>query len=220
MAKGGLRTAILALLLGFLGLPAFRACYSGLVLIPTTDVTGHWMWAVDLQWQGTSHLFETGAFVVNTEVGIGDRFEAGLDFDLSEGASETVYFNAKYVLLKGTDGRFSAAVGIQNTTKDARSSPYAVATLDLGPFRSHVGMQRTPGADRTDPFFGIDRTFGDRWQLMADYTAGLGNFASAGVGYMRGNWQVVVGSQWPNGGGRPVVVVHVIFMGSLGRRRG
>jgi hypothetical protein len=211
---------LLAMLAAVLVSPPARACYSGLVIIPTTDVTGDWMWAVDIQWQGTSRLFKTDAFVLNTEVGMGERFEMGLDFDLSDGAEDRTLFNAKYVFLKSAKGRFSAALGVQNTTNDFRSSPYLVTTTDWGPLRTHLGLQRTPGEDRTDPILGVDRIVNGKWQFMADYTRGDGNFASVGVGYTFQSWQIVAGAQWPNGDGKPVVVVHVIFWGPLSRKGG
>lgn len=220
MHRRGWKAATGALALFLFLSPSPRACYSGLVIVPTTDVAGDWMWAVDIQWQGYSRLFKTDAFVLNTEIGVGDRFEIGLDFDLSEGVEDRALVNAKYVFLKTKDGRFSAALGVQSTTVDFRSSPYLVTTHDWGPLRTHLGLQRTPGADRTDVLAGIDRTFSDRWQLMADYTAGPGNFTSAGVGYMRDGWQVVAGAQWPNDGGKPVLVIHVIFTGPIGRKGG
>lgn len=214
--KRTVQAATAALLLS----PGAWACYSGLVIIPTTDVTGDWTWAVDLQWQAYSRVFKTDAFVFNTEIGLGERFEMGLDFDLSDGVEDRALLNAKYVFFKEPRGRFSAALGIQNTTKDFRSSPYLVTTADWGPFRSHLGLQRTPGEDRTDPFVGVDKVVNERWQLMADYTRGDGNFTSAGVGYMSQSWQWVAGVQWPNGGGKPIVVIHVIFLGPLGRKGG
>jgi hypothetical protein len=212
--------AFLAVMAAVLVSPPARACFSGLVIIPTTDVTGDWMWAVDIQWQGTSRLFKTDALVVNTEVGIGERFEMGLDFDLSDGVEDRTLFNAKYVFVKKGKGGFSAALGVQNTTKDFRSSPYLVATTDWGPLRTHLGLQHTPGEDRLDPFLGVDRIVSEKWQFMADYTRGKGNFTSVGVGYMSQAWQLVAGTQWPNAGGKPVVVVHVIFIGPWSRKGG
>lgn len=214
------RRTLLGTAAALLASPAALACYSGLILIPTTDVTGDFIWAVDLQWQGYSSLFKTDGFVFNTEIGVGERFEIGLDFDLGQEASDRALVNAKYVFFKAKDGRLSAAFGVQSTTVDFRSSPYLVATRDWGVLRTHLGLQRTPGADRTDALAGVDRTFHGRWLLMADYTRGAGNFTSAGVGYLGERWQFVGGVQWPNGGGRPLIVVHVVFFGPLGRMGG
>jgi len=195
-----------------------QACYSGLVLIPTTDTTGAYIWAVDAQWQGYSSVLKTDQLVFNTEFGIGDRFEVGIDVDATSDASNRrVLLNAKYVFLRSDRFTFSMAAGTQHGSPGFKPSPYVVATKDWGVLRTHMGVQRNFTENITQWFFGVDRTFDERWQIMADYVTGTGSFASAGVGWTRGRWQVVLGAQWPNDGGPGIAVIHVILTGSYSK---
>ena len=192
-----------------------QACYSGLILIPTADVTGPLAWALDIQWQGYSSAFRTDQLIVNTEWGIGDRFEMGLDVDATSGPVEhRALFNAKYVLLRSDPRRLAVAVGLQNLNRSFNSYPYVVATKDWRIMRTHAGIQHEED-NRNRWFVGVDRALGEHWQLMADHTAGSENYSSAGVGWSGASWQVMVGGQWPNGGGSAIVVVHVVLTGSF-----
>jgi hypothetical protein len=200
--------------------PQAQACYSGLILIPTTDVAGAYVWVLDIQWQGYSNAMRTDHLVFNTEAGVGDRLELGIDVDASsESNGRRVRFNAKYVVVRSQRCRFALAIGTQNMDQSFTPHPYIVATEDWGPFRTHAGLQRESVTHRTNWFVGLDRTFEDSWQVMADYTSGQENYASAGAGFMGKSWQVFVGAQWPNAGGPPVAVLHVIFTGNLKRGR-
>ena len=214
-----LRTAGFAVLAMALLQSAALACYSGLVLIPTTDVTGNLQCSLDLQWQGYSRVLKTDQLVINTEVGLGDRFEAGVDVDASPGHVERrVLLNGKYVFLKNGRFGFSAALGVQNMDSRFSPHPYAVCTKAWGAFRAHLGVLREQDGRGNHGFFGADWTVAERWQFMADHTAGPGNFSSAGVVWMGQGWQILAGAQWPNGGGRPLAVIHVILTGAFARR--
>ena len=209
---------VAAILWALAGAPAW-ACYSGLVLIPTTDVAGSYAWALDVQWQGYSRLLRTDQLLINTEFGLGERFEAGVDVDATSGEVERrVLLNAKYVFFKS--GRFgiSAAAGVQNMDSHFTPHPYLVCTKEWGAVRMHLGVQRESEGKGHHGFFGMDRCFGERWQVMADHTAGPENYSSAGVSWMAGRWQVLVGGQWPNEGGKPIVVLHVVVTGNLKRK--
>ncbi len=200
---------------------ASLACYSGLVLIPTADVTGSYIWALDLQWQGYSRALKTDQLVMNTEFGWGDRFEAGVDVDATSGFVENrALFNAKFVVLNSDAKRFAMAAGVQNVGQRFTPVFYVVATKDWGVLRTHAGVQREEDGHRNELFIGLDRSIGERWQIMADYTAGDQNAASAGVLWMAKGWQVLAGVQWPNSGGAPVAVVHVVFTGAFRRSKG
>jgi len=210
---------ILVLISMFLVPQASEACYSGLIIIPTADVTGPYTWALDLQWQGSSRAFNTDQLVINTELGLGERFEVGLDIDATSASVERrVLLNAKYVVVKSDRHGIALAVGIQNMTQQFTPFPYVVATKDWGVLRTHLGVQHERDDNHNNWFIGIDRTFQQKWQVMADYTAGEQNFSSAGLGWIGDRWQVFVGAQWPNAGGGPLVVVHVNLMGSIRHR--
>ncbi len=197
------------------------ACYSGLVLIPTADVTGPYVWALDLQWQGYSRALHTDQLIINTEFGFGERLELGVDVDATSGPVENrALFNAKYILVKRDAKGFAMAAGVQNLGERFTPVFYVVATKDWGALRTHAGIQHEHDGRRNAWFAGLDKTLGERWQIMADYTSGDQNSASAGVSWMGGGWQVLLGAQWPNAGGPPVAVVHVIFTGAFRRGKG
>jgi hypothetical protein len=207
-------------LVGALGpMQAVEACYSGLIIIPTADVTGPYTWALDLQWQGSSRFFKTDQLVLNTELGLGERFEVGIDIDATSSPVERrVLLNAKYVFFNSDKHRFAVAVGVQNMTQQFTPFPFVVATKDWGVLRTHLGIQHERDDNRNNWFVGVDRTFQQKCQVMADYTAGELNFASAGLGWIGDRWQVFLGAQWPNAGGAPLVVLHVNVMGSFRHR--
>jgi hypothetical protein len=199
-------------------LPAW-ACYSGLVIIPTTDVAGAYTWTIDVQWQGLSHALKTDQLILNTEIGIGDRFEAGIDVDASSNeVDRRALFNAKCVLLKNDRLRFAVAGGVQNVTSTFTPHPYLVASKEWRALRVHFGVQREAEGKGNHAFFGVDRCFGEHWQVMADHTAGPENYSSAGIGWSAGPWQIVLGGQWPNEGGKPIVVLHVVLKGTLNKK--
>jgi len=197
------------------------ACYSGLILIPTTDVAGAYVWVLDVQWQGYSKALYTEQVVLNTEFGLGDRFEIGIDVNAtSDFADRRVRLNAKYVLFRSEQHKLELAVGTQNMSETFTPFPYVVASKDWGLLRTHAGVQRESESRRTNWFVGVDRTFDERWQVMADYTSGSENYASAGAGYVGKHWQLFLGAQWPNAGGPALAVIHVIFTGDFRRHGG
>ena len=194
------------------------ACYSGLIIIPTTDVTGAYGWALDLQWQGYSRALRTDQLVMNSEIGIGDRFEMGIDADATDGEVEhRVLLNAKVVLFRSEKHGFAAAAGIQNVNTKFTSIPYVTTSKAFGALRIHAGLQHEDSS-RTNWFLGLDHTLNERWQFMADYTRGKENFLSAGAAWLGRRWQVVVGAQWPNEGGRPIAVIHLVLVGTFAGR--
>lgn len=198
-----------------------KACYSGLILIPTTDVAGAYTWAIDAQWQGYSAAFRTDQLMFNTEIGIGDRFEIGIDVDTTSAATEHRFLlNAKYVMFRSERTGFTVAFGVQNVNEGFTPHPYLVATKEWEVFRTHFGVQHDRDEHRNHWFIGVDRIIGDRWQVMADYTSGSENYASAGAGWMGRRWMVVLGAQWPNAGGPAVAVIHVVLTGQLGKNKG
>lgn len=194
------------------------ACYSGLIIIPTADVTGSYNWALDLQWQGYSRALRTDQLVVNTEIGIGDRFEMGIDVDATDGeVDHRVLFNAKYVFFKSERYGLATAAGIQNVNAKFTSTPYVAATEEFGATRIHAGVQHEDSS-RNNWFVGLDHWINEQWQVMADYTRGKENYLSAGAAWTGKKLQVVAGAQWPNGGGQPVAVLHVVLIGAVRAR--
>lgn len=194
-----------------MGTPVF-ACYSGLTIIPTADVIGADTYGLELQFDGDTPTSAPDTRILNTEIGFGDRLEAGVDFDLSKDADPRVLLNAKYQLARNTEGTELLGLGICNVGSGVRASPYLVGTRDFGAFRGHLGLIRTDEADRL--FLGIDKAVNDLVTAMLDYTAGDENYSSVGISYQHDNrFGVMAGLQFPNGGGDTLFTVHLVLSG-------
>lgn len=205
-------TGLLAGLLAMIVSPAW-SCYSGLTVIPTTDVVGAGQYSLDLQTDGSLPVPRADFYLLNTEFGIGDRFEAGVDFDLSEDADPRVLFNAKYVLAQNADNTRVLAVGISSLADGVKSVPYVTGMADLRAFRLHLGMLHQEGMDRW--FAGVDRELTDKLYACVDYTNGDENYSSVGVNYQfTESTGVFAGALFPNAGGDTEFTLHLVFCGS------
>jgi hypothetical protein len=212
--------AVTALALYGAAFPAW-SCYSGLILIPTTDVTGAYTWAIDVQYQGYSRAFRTDALILNTEIGIGDRVEVGFDADITSQVEVERRFllNGKVVLFRSEEKGFALAAGFTNYHSRFAPIAYVVGSKDFGVLRAHAGVQYDRDAHRWDGFVGLDRTFESGWAVMADYTGGEENYSSVGFGkQFTERFGLFLGAQWPNGGGPGVYVVHVVIAGPVKKR--
>lgn len=192
--------------------PAF-GCYSGLAIIPTAETVGAGQYGLELQMDGTNPGSDETVRILNTQVGIGERWEAGVDFDLSQEADSRALLNAKYIFAQ--DGRRgnSFAVGTYNVANRFKHSPYIVATHDHSSFRLHLGAMRIEGNNRW--FTGVDFGMGERWTLMADYTSGDENYSSLGFNYQfNPGLGIMGGAMLPNGDGNTLFTIHFCFGGS------
>ncbi len=147
-------------------------CYSGLLVVPTTDTAGEGNFLIDLHWEGWGHGMEEKQTIFNTEFGVTDRFEFGVDFNLTERETETTpLFNAKYLLVDKEDWGFRLAAGIYNLNQDGEVMPYLIATRDFKYFRVHGGVQREyDGA--TQYIVGVDKMTENGWQFCVDRISG------------------------------------------------
>lgn len=196
-----------AVLLG-LSLPG-RCAFSGLAIIPTADVVPHGQYVVALQDDGVMSGMETDAFLLDSEIGIGDRFETGLDYDLTDSLA---IFNAKYVALTNHAKTQALAVGVSNVANGEEASPYLVGTTTLPAFRLHGGLWRLE--DKIRPFVGIDRNFSSRLNLSADYTGGDENYTSVGINYQFScHLGVFAGILYPHAGGDTEFELFLNFAG-------
>ncbi len=192
-------------------LPSY-ACYSGLTVIPTTDTVGHRHYGIEFQIDGSVQESEADTNIINTEYGFTDRFEAGIDFDLSVAADPSLLLNAKFVFAQRADGKQALAIGTTNIANDFKSSPYVVGMNDFGFARLHAGIMRIEGNNRW--FAGADRAMNDRLTFMADYTYGDENFSSVGLNYQYTDaFGVLAGAQFPNGSGDTLFTCHLVFTG-------
>jgi len=187
------------------------ACYTGLTLIPTAETVGADRYGVELQFDGAFPARSSDTRIVNTQLGFGERLEAGVDYDLSEGAPTRVLLNAKYLLATGGERTPAVAVGICDVGRRLKATPYAVATQELRGLRGHLGIARIESSGRW--FVGADGAVSERVTLMADYTAGQDNWWSLGANYQFDHTLgVLAGAQFPNSGDdAPMFTVHVVF---------
>jgi hypothetical protein len=203
-----------ALALGLaLTLPT-AACYSGLTLIPTADTVGAEQYCLDLQMDGKLTSRATDTRIVNFEVGVTDRLDVGEDRDLSSGAGDQKFFNGKYVFAQGAKG--GAAVGVCDVSAGETTSYYLVGTREVGDAHGHLGVIRNNGS--TQWFAGTDREQSASLTLMADYFSGDDGEAALSAYYATGEHTgVLVGVQFPNGGGNAHFTLHLCITGTATR---
>lgn len=195
----------------FVFLTPLSACYSGLLVIPTTDLLGNGNFALDFQWEGWVNQFREKQSIINTEFGIGERFEFGLDFNLTETDNKhSVMFNAKILLFETRDSSFKIAGGVYNTNLEFDNLPYIIASKDFEIFRIHFGLQREYGGT-INYIAGIDKITENGIQFCIDKIRGQENYLSFGIGYSKCPFSTMIGYQWPNSGGKPELVFHIIW---------
>lgn len=192
------------------------ACYSGLTLIPTADTVGAKQFGIEFQVDGSLPAHAADTFILNTEFGLSDRFEAGVDFDLSADADPTYLLNAKYVVLKRNDGAQAVAAGICNVGRHLESSPYLVGTQSFGAVRGHLGAIGSDGKARW--FAGADYALTKQLILLADYISGDENLSSLGISQQfTDNIGLLAGAQFPNTAGDTLFTVHLVINGAYAR---
>lgn len=198
----------------FASLPC-RAAFTGLVVIPTADKVPAGHYYLELQTDGAPPTPQANTLFFNTEVGVNDRIEAGVDFDLHNDSGQFALLDAKYVFARASGGRLAAAAGIANVGNNSFSSLYAVVSRDLGLVRGHLGMIGSGGAQW---FTGADSAVSDKVTLMADYTSGGENFASLGVSYQfDAHFSLLAGALFPNDGGSALFTMQLGYAGVFGR---
>jgi len=194
-----LKCCVLAAAL-FVGTVTSRATYSSLILIPTIDLVPKGTASIDFQNDGdvTSRHWDT--HILNTQFGVTDRIEAGVDFNFSPGADSRAYGNAKYLIPFKKDCPVKFALGIANVASNQQSSPYGVACYSRQKLRLHGGAMRINGLVR--PLAGLDYAATDRLTLEADWIDGIDNGSSFGASYvMSRNTSWTAGIILPNAGG-------------------
>ena len=202
---------LLTALVAAVSFPAY-ACYSGLAIIPTAETVGEGYYGIEPQLDGPLDSLSAETRLLNTEVGIGPRFEGGVDLDLSEDAPTRLLLNAKWLLAEGGERGPAVALGVCNVGRHLVSSPYAVATQELGAgLRGHAGVIGIEGDHHW--FAGLDKALESGLLLMADYTEGAGNYSSLGAGLeLGGPWSAMAALQFPNTqGDETLFTVHLVF---------
>ncbi len=194
------------------------AAYSGLIVIPTADTTGKDEYSVALRNEGESRVPKLDGRRLFTEIGIGDRVETGIDFDLSKGGDTAAAINFKYAFLASPKRGLFMAAGIDGMDHSVRSVPFVVATQCFSLARLHLGGIRTEQRNRW--FVGADTCFSDKWTFMADYVGGDENGSSLGVNHQVNDaFGVCIGLVHPNAGdGEVSYTIDFVFGGSFRKR--
>jgi hypothetical protein len=205
--------AVLAVFLtGVCTTPA-RACYTGLVNIPTAEVIEPGQYGLELQFDGAFARGDADTRILNTELGLSPRFEAGVDFDLSHEAETRTFWNAKYLLSLGGEKCPAFAIGVCNVGHSVSATPYLVATQQFRGVRGHLGAVRVEDHDCW--FIGLDHAVNDKLTLMADSTSGSDNSATVGANYQFTDaFGIMAGAILPNSaGGETGFTVHFVLNG-------
>ena len=187
------------------GIPAF--CLTTLIVIPTAETIGAGKYRAAAQAEGAEFGLGDSTWALKTKFGLGERVEAGVNFDLGSDADTMLLWKAKYVFPVQKDNRTAAGVGLDSLGKHSKFAPYAVVTHDLRIAHVHLGLVRAESAIRF--FVGADGKVGERWHAMADYTNGTGNFASVGAEYdLDDHWRLRAGVLIPNDAHNPQVSIE------------
>ena len=193
--------------------PAFPAA-TGLLLIPTADTIGAKEYQLQLEIDGSTSPAATQYWFLDTEAGLGEKWELGVDINLAMSPRPRVLADFKYAFASVDPGRVGGAVGIDTWDERLLSGPYVLGTADLGPIRFTTGGTYLYGAGRL--MAGIDTGFRHRLTWMADYVSGAGFFSSVGVNYSAGrDVQVQAGLVFPNNGGGALFTVQLAWGGKF-----
>jgi len=194
------------------------ACGSptGLLLIPTADVLPKG----DLDIKPVLNFGtdpQSNNYFLDTQFGLLNRLEAGIDYEMSGNARSRLFGDAKYVFTTHKRSGLAAAIGTQVAMEYWPSSPYVVLTHRPARTGLHYGLMRIFGKQRW--FGGVDYSLSDQWLLMADYTSGRANYWSFGFTYtLAKKTFLTLGGYFPNSEGDPYVTVQLDFITPLGFR--
>lgn len=158
--------------------PAAFACFSGLLLTPTTDTVAPGGYSVE--YQTDASVFANSTYV-NTQYGVAPHLEMGIDFNTTPNATTRMLANIKYVVSARSKSGVPIAFGVYNAAGNLKSIPYVVAGTTFGFGRLHLGAEQIEGKDRW--FAGFDRPLSKTLTFLADYTSGHENSWSGAL-----NW--------------------------------
>jgi hypothetical protein len=99
-------------------------------------------YSFELQTDGAFGSIDTDTRFINTQFGLYDGVEFGIDFDISRQPRNSAVLNAKVVLYSGKRIPVTIATGISNVAHNGDESPYVVSSYDLKSFRLHGGAIR------------------------------------------------------------------------------
>ncbi len=182
--------------------------FTGLTLIPTAETLARGALLIEPQVDLSTSSGSAECRIYNTQAGISERFEAGVDIDASKEAAERVFLNAKYVFLSPAGNRPAAAIGVFNVGRGLRAVPYVACCKQLSGIGLHFGGVRTESRSRW--FAGVSMQVSDKVSFMADHIAGEENYSAFGVEYaFSERVALLLGEQLPNGAGDPCITIHL-----------
>jgi hypothetical protein len=189
-----------------------HAATFGLLLIPTADTVGANQYQLQFELDGSLSQASTQYWFLDTEFGLGDRWELGVDINLRQSPSPRVFANWKYTFAPVGLGRVGVAVGVDNWDEKPATGPYALTTTDFGPVRITAGTTYLFGSQRL--LTGIDTGFRHRLTWVADYISGPSLFTSFGANYViSDSLQIQAGVVLPNSGGGTLFTIQVALTG-------
>lgn len=192
-------------------LPAYPS-ETGLILIPTAETAGAGQYVVDFTIDASCPGRRVDAYVLNTQFGVGDRFEAGVDLLFAPDARPDTRVNWKYLFAVDGRGGWAAAGGISSITAQARPSPYAVVSKWFETTGLHLGVIRPERSGRW--MVGADHYLTDRLRLLADHITGEANSWAVGLEYSLNERAVLCASlTFPNTEGDTVFSMTVEVSG-------
>jgi len=164
---------------------AFAVCAQAyptcLNVIPTADVlvNGSIQLAYESDGKNTPVDHDCTGYTF-TQIGIGGRVEAGVDFCDVTGETDKL-FNAKYLLLGESIAVPAVAAGVMNVGNDSDASYYLVGTKGFGKSRFHAGAQTQNGSSWG--LFGMDFAASKSVKLLFDWQTGPGRGHTAGISW-------------------------------------
>jgi hypothetical protein len=115
-----------------------------------------------------------------TQYGLTNEFEIGLDYQAQPTDDRAVLANAKYLLLHRPGRLPDVAVGVVDIASNQRAQPYLVATTQPGAIGFSLGVTR-PNPGGYVGMGGFAYNINADTQLVADYISGSDNYSTYGI---------------------------------------
>jgi len=196
------------ILMLLVAVPVF-ACYSGLNLIPTVDMLDKGSLSLDLQIEGKVDGLQSDTWILNSQYGLSDRLELGVDHDFSDGASPRNLLNAKFLLPAAATLKMPIALGICNVANESKPDLYVVTAYEASIARLHFGVGKFSSENQW--FVGLDKDVLG-CTLMLEYMQGQANFSA--IGFSRDiskNLAASVGFEHPNDDSDNRYTMHITW---------
>ncbi|MEN6356694.1 MAG: hypothetical protein ABFD83_06365 [Armatimonadota bacterium] len=163
----------------FASIGAALSSPTGLNLIPTADTLPYGETSLGFSTTATRPRMDgaTKESLFETEFGIGEHFEFGVD--RAVGANAATLVNGKYRLYDESRLTPAVAVGMQNIATNTGSMPFIAACKTLSVARVHFGTIKTGGTFRA--MLGIEKYLSRLVTIQSDYMSGAGNWTTIGM---------------------------------------